>query len=283
VKVALLQMAPGSDRAANLARAEALIGRAVAEHAPDLISLPEMWTCLGGDRETKWAQAEVLPAPDAASAPGSARAFLAEAARRHRIVMHGGSIGERDGERLFNTTLLFGRDGQEVARYRKIHLFDVTTPNGQGYRESASFGAGGDVVTAAVDGTVLGLSICYDLRFPELYRALRLAGAEVLFVPSAFTAETGRDHWEVLLRARAIETQCWVVAAATVGEHRDARGEPRLTHGHSMVCDPWGRVVAERREPGEGVVAARIDPEAAGRVRGMMPVMAHRRLGLAAP
>jgi nitrilase len=198
---------------------------------------------------------------------------------RHGITVHGGSIGEREGDHLFNTTLVFGPDGRELARYRKIHLFDVTTPNGQGYRESAMFGAGDAVVTCRADGVNLGLAICYDVRFPELFLALRRAGSEVIFLPAAFTAETGRDHWEVLVRARAIETQCWVVAAGTAGWHRDARGQARETFGHSMIVSPWGRVDA-MLETGSGFATADIDRDATARVRAAMPVLEHRRLDL---
>jgi nitrilase len=281
MRAAALQFQAGQSRAENIAAAGAMIDRAVADEGAALVSLPEMWTCLGGDRATKLGQAEPLPAPGDAAAAGSAYAFLQSAARRHGIVVHGGSIGERCGDSLFNTSLLFGADGRECARYRKIHLFDVVTPSGQGYRESALFGAGDSTVVAKLDGPGgglgLGLSICYDLRFPELYLALRRQGAEVIFVPSAFTTETGRDHWEVLLRARAIETQCWIVAAATTGEHRDARGQPRTTWGHSMIIDPWGMARASLGgDP--GIAAADIDAGQIARVRDAMPVLQHRRL-----
>jgi nitrilase len=281
MRAAIIQFDPGAVRADNIASATALIARAVATESATLVSLPEMWSCLGGDRDTKLAQAEALPVPGDQPAADTAYAFLQGCARRHGIVVHGGSIGEREGDTLFNTSLVFGPDGREWARYRKIHLFDVVTPSGLGYRESALFGAGDTVVVAASAATGapfgLGLSICYDLRFPELYLALRRAGAEVIFVPAAFTAETGRDHWEVLLRARAIETQCWVIAAATTGLHRDARGHARETWGHAMIVDPWGTVQARLgAEP--GVAAAPIDAAVLARVRGAMPVLLHRRL-----
>ncbi len=241
------------------------------------MSLPEMWTCLGADRETKLSQSEVLPAPGRPGQPGSAHEFLGRTAREYGIYLHGGSIGERDGDRLFNTTLVFGPDGVELARYRKIHLFDIVTPSGQGFRESSMFGAGDSVVTVQAGEVTLGLSICYDLRFPELYLALRKAGATAIMVPSAFTAETGRDHWEVLLRARAIETQCFVIAAATSGTHFDAAGRPRITYGHSLICDPWGQILACRPE-GAGSATAELDLDRLAHVRASMPVLDHRRL-----
>ena len=279
MRAATIQFEPGPDRAANIAAAASLIDQAVRTEQADLISLPEMWTCLGGDRGAKLAQAERLPSPggsiDPDSAPGAA--FLRDAARRHGIVVHGGSLGEREGDRLFNTSLVYGRDGSELARYRKIHLFDVTTPSGHGYRESALFGAGDAVVVAACGGLNLGLSICYDLRFSELYLALRRHGADIIFVPAAFTTETGREHWEVLLRARAIETQCWIVAAATTGAHRDAKGQTRTTWGHSMIVDPWGGIRASLGDA-PGVACAEIDTAMVARVRESMPVLQHRRL-----
>jgi nitrilase len=274
----VIQLQPGADKAANIAAARQQIELLRAQSIGRLVSLPEMWTCLGADRATKFAQSEILPHPGGTGEPGSAYEFLSDMARAAGITLHGGSIGEREGDTLFNTTLVFGPDGRELARYRKIHLFDVVTPNGQGYRESSMFGAGGRVVTFADGGLTLGLTICYDLRFPELFLALRRAGAEGIFVPSAFTAETGRDHWEVLLRARAIETQCFIIAAATCGTHHDAAGRPRETYGHSLIIDPWGLVLAEV-PAGVGFASAELDPLRLSKVRSSMPVLDHRRLG----
>jgi nitrilase len=276
MRVSVIQIEAGANKAENIAAAGALIDAAAADR-PSLVSLPEMWSCLGGDRATKLAAGETFPGPGSDESPRPAYDFLRDTALRHRIFVHGGSIGERVGELLFNTSLVFGPDGRELARYRKIHLFDVTTPNGQGYRESAMFGAGDAVVTCGVAGMTAGLAICYDIRFPELFLALRRAGAEIIFLPAAFTAETGRDHWEVLVRARAIETQCWVIAAATTGWHSDARGQKRETFGHSMIVSPWGRVDA-RLDTGPGFATAAIDRDALTRVRDAMPVLAHRRL-----
>jgi nitrilase len=281
MRLVAIQCAPGAVKADNIAMAARLIDQATDPGTPCLVSLPEMWTCLGADRTTKLAQGEALPHPGEAGEPGTAYAFLAETARARGITLHGGSLGERVGDTLFNTTVVMGPDGRELARYRKMHLFDVTTPAGQGYRESSLFGAGDRVVTCPIawpgGAATLGLSICYDLRFPELFTALRRAGANIVLVPSAFTVETGRDHWEVLLRARAIETQCWVMAAATVGTHRDAAGRPRQTYGHSLICDPWGEVRA-CLPAGEGAVSAELDAALLDRVRASMPVLAHRRL-----
>jgi predicted amidohydrolase len=277
MRVSVVQMNPGHDKAANIAQAGRLIEGAVGSDRPDIVALPEIWTCLGGDRAAKFDQAEALPPAGSNEPGGPAYEFLRGVAREKRIHMHGGSIGEKAGERLFNTTVVFSPDGREIARYRKIHLFDIVTPDGTGYRESATFGAGDQVVTCQANGVTVGLAICYDLRFPELFLALRRAGAELIFLPAAFTRETGKDHWEALLRARAIETQCWFAAPACQGVHLDASAEQRWTYGHSLLCDPWGHVVAKASD-GLGWATARIDQKLTERVRRDMPVLAHRRL-----
>jgi deaminated glutathione amidase len=277
MRMSVIQMSPGADKGQNIAQARDLIQGALADGRPRVVALPEMWSCLGGDRATKFREAEVLPAPGSNEAGGAAYEFLREVARANSIHVHGGSIGERVGDRLFNTTLVFSPDGTEIARYRKIHLFDIVTPDGQGYRESAVFGAGTEVVTWEAHDVIFGLAICYDVRFPELFLKLRQAGAEVIFVPAAFTLQTGRDHWEVLLRARAIETQCWIAAPACYGRHLDGSNETRMTYGHSLICDPWGAVVS-RASDGTGWVTARIDRSLTERVRRDMPVIEHRKL-----
>lgn len=279
MRVTVVQMCPGADKAANIAQADRLIAAAVEADRPDMISLPEMWTCLGGDRATKTAAAETLP-PAGSNAPGGAvYEFLRGVARATGIHVHGGSMGELGGAeaggKLFNTTVVFGPDGTELARYRKIHLFDITTPDGTGYRESATYGGGTGPATFLAGGMKVGCTICYDLRFPELFLDLRRAGAELIFLPSAFTVATGRDHWEVLIRARAIETQCWFAAPATWGVHHDGGGAPRHTYGHSLLCDPWGTVVAKVSD-GTGWATARIDPGLTQRTRANMPVLEHR-------
>ena len=277
MRVSVMQMSPGSDKAANIDQASRLIAAAIDADRPDVVSLPEMWTCLGGDRTTKNEQAEKLPIYGSNEPGGAAYEFLRGVARSQRIQVHGGSICEKEGERLFNTTVVFDPDGAEIARYRKIHMFDIVTPDGKGYRESAVYGAGKDIVTYESQGLKVGCAICYDVRFPELFLALRRAGAELIFLPSAFTLQTGKDHWEVLIRARAIETQCWFAAPATYGKHLDAKGEPRLTYGHSLLCDPWGHVVAKASD-GIGWATARIDQKLTERVRRDMPVLDQRTL-----
>jgi predicted amidohydrolase len=191
--------------------------------------------------------------------------------------VHGGSVLEiADGNRIFNTSVLIDRDGELLATYRKIHLFDADPPGALPSRESFLFAAGDEVVTAETEFGRAGLSICYDVRFPELYRRLVVAGAVLLFVPAAFRYETGVDHWDVLLRARAIEDQAFVLAAAQWGTWGPPERE-RRTYGNSLAVDPWGRVIA-RAEDGVGVAFAELDLDEVRRVRQMLPALRHRRL-----
>jgi len=281
VRISVIQMSPGSDKDQNLGQAERLVEACVASEKPDLIVLPEVWTCLGGNRDTKFAAAEELPFKGSGAPGGPAYEFLRALARRHNLLVHGGSIGERRGDRLANTTLVFAPDGTEAARYSKIHLFDITTPTGASYRESDTYCAGEEVVTFPAGPRFgdlrIGLAICYDIRFGELFHRLRQQGAELILLPAAFTAETGEAHWETLIRARAIETQCWFAAAGTTGLHRDASGQARATYGHSLVVDAWGTVVAQASS-GESWATARLDQQLTRRVREGIPVMQHRRL-----
>ena len=278
MRLSVIQMNCGADKAANIAQAQRLIEGAVTADRPDLVSLPEMWSCMGGPRDGKFAQAEDLPPPGSNEPGGAAYEFMRSTAREKRIFVHGGSIAEKGGERLFNTTVVFNPEGTEIGRYRKIHLFDIVTPDGKGYKESNTYASGAaEMVTCKVGDVSVGLAICYDMRFPEMFLALRRAGAELIFLPSAFTLQTGKDHWEVLLRARAIETQCWVAAPAMCGPHQEGNGETRFTYGHSLVADPWGHVVAKVSD-GIGWATARVDPAVTARVRRDMPVLEHRKL-----
>jgi nitrilase len=269
MKVSLIQMNSVSDKPANLAAARALIERAVGEEGPDWILLPEQFDWAGGGKGDKAKNAESLPG-------GPAYSLAQALAAKHRVFIHAGSLMERiDGDaRVHNTTVVFNRAGEEIARYRKIHLFDVTTPDGVSYRESETVKAGDAVVVYDCEGVTVGCAICYDLRFPYLFQALAEKGAQAIALPSAFTLETGKDHWEVLLRARAIETQCYVCAAAQTGEFI-AGGERRRTYGHSLVADPWGHVVAKASD-GIGVVSTRLDMVVVERARRLIPVARHR-------
>ena len=267
MKVSLIQMNSQENKAANLAQARRLIEEAVAADHPDLVLLPEMFTHLSENREAKKAAAETLPG-------GEAWTLLRDLAKKHRIIVHGGSLLEAEGDKLYNTTCVFDRDGTEMARYRKIHLFDVVTPDGKEYRESATFARGSEVVTYPVEGRTIGASICYDVRFPELYQALAKKGAEIIMVPAAFTLQTGKDHWEVLLRARAIETETYILAAAQCGTYANGN---RTTYGHSLVVNPWGHVIARAYDK-PGFVTARLDFGYQKEVRQMIPVQQHKQL-----
>lgn len=201
--------------------------------------------------------------------------MLRDFARTHEVIIHGGSILEIGAdEKIYNTSCAFGRDGTELARYRKIHLFDVETPDGKSYRESDTFSGGSEIITYRADDHVVGCSICYDLRFPELYQALAARAAEIIVVPAAFTMQTGKDHWEVLLRARAIETETYVLAAAQCGSYANGT---RVSYGQSLMVDPWGHVIA-RRNDRPGIVTAQIDFDYLKEVRGMIPLRNHKRL-----
>jgi nitrilase len=276
MKISLIQMNSRADKPANIAAAVALIEQAVAEERPDWVSLPECFDFLGGNRADKLAAAEV-------PGDGPASSALSALAKKHGIFIHAGSILEKiEGkkcdepgeERIHNTTLVFDRSGEEIARYRKIHMFDITAPDGTQYRESASFKPGESVVTYDCEGMTIGCSICYDLRFPDLFQALAAKGAEMIALPSAFTLQTGKDHWEVLCRARAIETETYFCAPAQCGTHM-VGNETRATYGHSLVVDPWGHVIAKAPD-GAGIVSTRIDPQRVAKVRAQIPVAQHK-------
>jgi len=269
MRVAMCQMRSGEDVEANVALAERLLGEA-ADGGADLAVLPEVFTYLGSS-QGRAAAAEPIPGPTTER--------LATIARDRSMWVLGGSVLETDDGHIYNTSPLFDREGELVARYRKIHLYDVELAGQPPFRESATFTPGDQLVTHETDQARIGLSICYDLRFPELYRGLVVMGAEVLFVPAQFQYETGKDHWEVLLRARAIEDQCYVVACGQWGTF-GAPEEGRRSFGNSMVVDPWGRVVVRAPEEGDGVWFADVDMTELRRIRQTLPALQHRRLGL---
>jgi deaminated glutathione amidase len=269
MRVALCQMRSGEDVVANVALAERLLGEA-ADGEADVAALPEVFTYLGS-AAGRLAAAEPVPGPTTER--------LATIARERRMWVLGGSVIESAGHRCYATSVLLDRDGELVATYRKIHLFDVDLPGQPPFRESATFTAGDQLVTHETDVGRLGLSICYDVRFPELYRGLMVMGAEVLFVPAQFQYETGKDHWEVLLRARAIENQCFVVAPGQWGTFGDPENG-RRSYGNSMAVDPWGRVLVRAPEEGDGVWLADLDMTELRRVRQVLPALQHRQLGL---
>jgi predicted amidohydrolase len=262
--VAAVQMNSGADKARNLDAAARWITQAAGLGAK-LVGVPENFSWMGPESERPSA-AEALEGPTLSR--------MASLARELSITLLAGSILESGapGGRLYNTSALFGPDGTRLAVYRKIHLFDVDVGDGATYRESAAVAPGSDVVAADTPVGTIGLSVCYDLRFPELYRALAARGATLITVPSAFTLMTGKDHWEVLLRARAIENQCYVLAPAQHGRH----SERRVTYGHAMLVDPWGLVVA-RVSDGEGLALGALNMDLLADIRRKLPALSHRR------
>lgn len=264
---AAVQLTCTSDEAKNLDTAATLIGRAAAAGAA-LVVTPENTNYLGPHAE-KVARAQPIG--------GETTSRFAELARKHKLHLILGSFNEKSDEpkRVYNTSVLFGPDGDVLAAYRKLHLFDVDVSPETRFKESDTCKPGDDVVIAETPLGRIGLTICYDLRFPELYRRLVDKGAEILTIPSAFTLTTGKDHWEPLVRARAIETQAYVIAPGQHGHHDDAG--LRNSWGHSMIVDPWGAVVAQASD-GPGIALAEVDLTRVTRVRGQIPVQQHRRL-----
>ena len=260
---AAVQMSSTLNKEENKETAEALIRRAASDGA-DLVALPELWSCHGLEDAYR---------ENAEPVPGPTTDFLGKLARELGVYVVGGSIleGEPGSQRLSNTSTFFNPSGEMTAVYRKIHLFDVKVSNDE-YLESATIAPGNEIVTAKAGVATLGLSVCYDLRFPELYRLLALRGAEVLAVPAAFTLQTGKDHWEILLRARAVENQAFVVAPAQWG--RKANG--RWTYGRSTIVDPWGTVLATCPDR-DGYALAPLDLDYLDRLRREFPALANRR------
>jgi len=264
MRVAAVQLNSTNDKDRNLETARRLVREAAAAGA-ELVALPEKWNLLAPPAELE-AGAEEL---EGGVSTEAARGW----AREHGIHVLAGSIGERvaGADRLFNTSALIDPSGALIAVYRKIHMFDVEV-GGVTYRESEAEQPGDEIVTAAAGAVEVGLSVCYDLRFPELYRILAVRGARLITVPSAFTLATGRDHWEVLLRARAIENQAFVLAPNQVGE-----APPHyVSYGRSMIVDPWGVVLAQAAD-GENVIVADLDLQRQAALRESLPSLANRR------
>ena len=266
MKIAAIQMRSGLDPEANLAALEPQLAEAAAAGATYALT-PEVTMLFPENRD----QLRSVAAPFE-DHPQLAR--VGELARQHGMHVHIGSLAVPlpDG-RFANRSVLFGPDGAMLATYDKIHLFDADIAGLNAYRESATYAGGEQAVTVPVGPVTLGMSICYDMRFPRLYNALANAGANLIAVPAAFTVPTGQAHWHVLLRARAIETGSWVIAAAQGGQHPNGRA----TYGHSLIIDPWGRVVAELDHDRPGVLVAEIAPEAAADARQRIPALANAR------
>ncbi|MDN5862932.1 MAG: carbon-nitrogen hydrolase family protein [Salinisphaera sp.] len=268
-KAAALQMVSGPDRDRNLAATRELV-RVAANAGADLVALPESFALMGRSEADRVCVAEV-------EGSGPIQAFLAETAAAHKLWLVAGTIALWNGgsrERAYASCLVYDDTGAQRARYDKIHLFDVVVPeNGEQYKESANTVPGDEPVVIDTPVGKLGLAVCYDLRFPELFRQLCAQGAQIFAVPSAFAAATGRAHWEVLVRARAIENLCYVRAPGQGGRHASGRE----THGDTMVVDPWGRVV-DRVAIGPGVALIHIDSDGQRHTRAHFPCLRHRRL-----
>jgi deaminated glutathione amidase len=262
---AAVQMLASDDKVANLKEAKHGIRHAAAEGAR-VVALPEVFIWRGS-KKVEREFAEPIPGPSSAA--------MAQLARDLGIYLLAGSILEEipGSEKAYNTSLLFDPAGKVLASYRKIHLFDVDLANGVSLRESDTRAHGETMAVIKTDLCSMGLSVCYDLRFPELYRGLANQGAELIFIPSAFTAYTGEAHWETLLRARAIENQAYIIAPDQFGKN----AKSFETHGHSMIVDPWGKVIAELPD-GPGVITAEIDLDYLANVRAELPALKHRRL-----
>jgi len=267
MRVAVVQTCSNDDLEANLSSAREAIAAAAGRGAA-LIALPENFAYM---------RREGAPFPCVQGPDGEIVRFLSDEARRHGVWLLGGTFPEAipDDRRVYNTSVLMAPDGNEVARYRKIHLFDVDIGDGgeDSYRESAHIAPGEAVVVAKTPFGGVGMSVCYDLRFPELYRRHADAGARFITVPSAFTPQTGKDHWAVLVRARAIECQAFVLAPAQCGRH----SPDRASHGRSLIVDPWGLVLAQAGDR-PAVIEAECDLEDLERIRTAIPALRHRRL-----
>jgi deaminated glutathione amidase len=263
MKIGMVQMNTQSDKQANLECCVEMIARSAQENA-ELVVLPEFFNYLGPE-------SDMIEQGESLAASPSLKCMAGEA-RKHKIHLYIGSILERDADKLYNTGVVFNPLGELIAKYRKIHLFDVEIPGGRRYFESELITPGDTVTTFEIHGVVFGMSTCYDLRFPELFRKLIELGAQVLLVPAAFTMETGRDHWELLLRARAVENLCWVVGVNQCGKFPPNHN----SYGRSMVVDPWG-VVVGRVSDGVQCLTVDIDFDLQRDIRQRFPALDHIR------
>ncbi|MBP1852813.1 carbon-nitrogen hydrolase family protein [Rhizobium halophytocola] len=271
MKIALIQMNAVPDRAANLRQAEDLMYQALAAGKPDLIVLPEHFDWIGGTAQDKIEAADRVPG-------GAAFEMLRRFSRDHAVWIHAGSLLEHVAETstTYNSSIVFDDHGRMVGRYRKIHLFDITTPDGKVYQESASVAAGDRLLVYDIGNVRIGCAICYDLRFSRLFDRLADCGVDIFILPAAFTRQTGRDHWEVLCRARAIEFQSYLVACGQCGSYPSPDGSERLLFGHSLVCDPWGKILNSLGDM-PGVLTVDVDTDRLADVRRRLPMKSQRR------
>ena len=271
MRLAAIQMNSVSDVSANIGLAEQLMHDAVSAAGADWLLLPEHFHWAGGSAEQRLAAAEYF-------GDGLAYRTCQAFAKQYEVFVHAGSIFERipGADKFYNTSVVFDRSGLEIAKYRKIHLFDIDAPDGTAYRESDTVANGDAIVTYDADGIRFGCSICYDLRFPELFQALANDGADVIALPAAFLYQTGKDHWEPLLRARAIETQTYIAASGSWGDVY-YQEKPQRTFGHSMIIDPWGRVLT-RIDDQNGYIVTDVDQAMLALTRESIPLRQHRVL-----
>jgi len=271
LKIALVQMNSQPDRAHNLAEAARLMREAMTGR-PDLIVLPEHFDWVGGTVADKRRAADRVPG-------GEAYVLVQQFAKENGVWIHAGSLMERRGHdhRVYNTTVVFNANGEQVGLYRKIHLFDITAPDGKTYAESAAVAPGRELFIYELGGYRIGCAICYDLRFSRLFDRLASETVDIFVLPAAFTHQTGQAHWEVLCRARAIEFQAYFAACGQCGSYAMPNGDRRQTFGHSMLCDPWGKIVAQA-DSGACVIMTEIDPVRLREVRRLIPMAEHRVL-----
>ncbi|MFK0334425.1 carbon-nitrogen hydrolase family protein [Rhizobium sp. NPDC090275] len=269
MKIALIQMSSQPDLGHNLAEVERMMTEALAGN-PNLIVLPEHFDWMGGSSDDKRAAADFVPG-------GQAYNCVQDFARRHRVAVHAGSLMERctRSGKVFNTTVIFDCDGGHVGAYRKIHLFDITTPNGVRYAESSVVAAGDGLLVYDLNGWKVGCAICYDLRFSRLFDRLAQEVVDIFILPAAFTRQTGEAHWEVLCRARAIEYQAFFVACGQCGSYPALSGNPRETFGSSLVADPWGEIIANAGQK-PCVLHVTLDRKRLDEVKGLIPMRSHR-------
>ncbi|MCZ8158724.1 MAG: carbon-nitrogen hydrolase family protein [Rhizobiaceae bacterium] len=271
MKISLIQMSSQPDRAFNLRQARRLMEEACQGEKPDLLVLPEHFDWTGGTVEDKRAAADLIPG-------GEAYELVRSLARETGVAIHAGSLLERrpGDDRIYNTSVVFDARGEEIGRYSKIHLFDITAPDGKRYAESDVVASGDELFVYEIAGFRVGCAICYDLRFSRLFDRLASFDVDLVIVPAAFTQQTGQDHWEVLCRARAIEFQCFLAACGQCGSYPAPDGERRFMFGHSLLIDPWGRILAGA-EDDIALIGAELDRSLLDKVRQMIPMREHRR------
>lgn len=267
MKVGAIQINSLNDKRANIRTIESIVDDCVEFDAPDMIVLPEVAPFMSPDLNEVRAMAEPIDGPFAQA--------MARLAARSNCVLHAGSMIEAHGGRFYNTSLVFDRSGALIGTYRKMHRYDATLPDGTRFGESELVDRGDEVVVVPVDGHKVGLAICYDVRFSRLFDELARLGCSIIALPAAFTFQTGADHWEILVRARAIETQCYIVAPGQIGTYG---GGKHMNFGHTMIVDPWGTVIGQVSNR-EGWVTSKLDLGYLNAVRSLMPVREHKVLG----